>query len=81
MTKLTLVARARFRIHGRRVWLHAAIERHASAATENIASNLAALGLASRNDIRVRALLSIPGHLLVSRDGTIVGRLAGEIRV
>lgn len=36
MTKLTLVARACVRIHGRRVGLQAAIEGHPSAATEDI---------------------------------------------
>jgi hypothetical protein len=80
-TVLTLVARARFRIQGRRVWLHAAVERDTSASTENVASDLSTLGVASKNDLGVRALLSIRGHLLVSRHRAVVSRLAGEIRV
>lgn len=81
MTKLTLVAGACGRIHGRRVGLQASIEGHPSAAAEDIASNLPTLRVASKNDLRVRALLSICGHLLVSRHRAIVGRLTGEIRV
>lgn len=67
VTVLTLVARARFRIQGGRVRLHAAVERHTSTATEDIASNLPALRVAGKNDLGVRAFLSIRSHLLVSR--------------